>query len=695
MRCLNISHVSNHHVNALSPPSLPKPADCTRTTANLQVPKCEFCEENDAYAFCENCTKLKYLCDECFAFRHKKSPLDKHIRVPWKTQYRNPACTVHDRECLIFCKTDCKPICTLCSYGEHVGHSTCLIESEIVDSQSRLKNRLLDLERKSSDLRTVSLEANRAYVSLTGNSLLCPSQENAEGSISQLTQDIHSHFYALRHMLKQKEDELIRIVKEKSKENIEALTQQVDDVAVSIARSFILDQYINRFLSDMPNYWILENEHLIIQHISKLADGESTNTQNPIDHSLPSSELFFQYGDAKQFLDTYRIKASEKILLIKPLANLHTSSEYYVPNDDDDVSDKINDFLTDPIFSSLDSMRDSKSSSKYFEISEEEPYICYPGVAKHLTLCSIPGQRNLIGGVETFRCTLEKQEIGGNPSPTSRKLSSRRSITPPHFRHTSLSPSTQGNRTSTPPPSLRSKFNRSGSIPRTSSGSSLHSFGSHSTLSTPKKDPHESFLLSHSHPVENLATGSEEVTITDNNDGTYTLEIVTKQQGLYRLNITFGNNHIKGSPYYLHSEYHTSSIGSKGSAPGYFSSPYGVHYDQESQQLFVADSSNNRIQVFSSSGEFLSSFGTHGRSTGQFSWPLGICVCKRRIYVCDNMNNRVQVFTFDGSYVKSIGINNKQNAQLLTPYDICSSDDFIFIADSGNKRIQVAIQLFS
>lgn len=679
----------------LMSPNFPKP---DASLAVLTVPKCEFCEENDAYAYCENCTKLKYLCDECFAIRHKKSPFDKHRRIPWKAQYSSPLCAVHNQECLIFCKTDTKPICTLCSYGEHVGHDTCLIENEIVNTHNRIQKVLHELESKSRHLRAISLEANRTYISLNGNSLLDSNKEHDIGTISQVIQEIHSHFYALRHMLQQKEDELIRLVKEKSQEKLVKLAKQVDDTALFIARSYILDQHVHQFLLEMPHYWVLQNEQSIIQHIENLANNNHDTELLLCDHVVASPEIFFRSGDAQKFLDSYQVTSSDDILLIEPLSNLQSTTDYYIPNDDG-VCDKINDFLSDPVFSSIpDSSKDLLTTSKYFSIAEEEPYICYPGVTKHLTLCSINIYNEKIivggGGGALFRCTLEKQEVG--PRATSRKLSSRRSITPPHFRHTSTSPLSHGSRSSTPPPSNRTKWNHSGSIPRTSSGSSLHSFCSHSTLSTPKKDTYGSFSsLSPRNVIENPSADSEDVNIIDNNDGTYTLEIVTKQQGLYRLNITLSGDHVKGSPYFLHSEYHTSVIGSKGSTSGYFSSPYGVHYDQVSQQLLISDSSNNRIQIFSSDGEFLHSFGTHGRSTGQFSWPLGLCVCRQRIYVCDNMNNRVQIFSMDGSYIKSIGINNKQQGQLLTPYDICSNDDMIFIADTGNKRIQVNLGIFS
>lgn len=689
LRCLHIASSVPHLSEILTPPSLPQPDN---DKAILQVPKCEFCEENNAYSYCQDCNKLKYLCDDCYAIRHKKSPLDQHTRVPWKPQYRNPVCRLHDQECLIFCKTDSIPICTLCNYGDHVGHDTCLMDTEIIESESRISTKLCELEKKARNIRTVYLEANEIYTSLCGNSLLASDKESGMGTIGRVTQEIHSHFYALRHLLQQKEDELISLVKEKAQEKLSKLSRQVDDAVKYLTKAYLIDQSIHRFFAEMPHCWILENEPLIIQHIQKLINNECDNTGLLLhDHVVTSPEILFQFSDPSNVFNNYRIQ-SEVILPIQPLS-AQQSSGSFTPSQDH--GEKMNDFLSDPIFS----CSPEAPPSKFFSIVEEEPYICYPGVTKQLTICSVNSFNEKIvvggGGGEIFHCTLEKQELTRSVTPTSssKRTSSRRSVTPPHFRHTCASlPNHKSPRSSTPPPTARSTNTRSTSLPRTSSGSSLHSFGSHSTLSTPKKQTLDS-LYSIS-PRQVLVTSPtspchEDARVVDNSDGTYSLAVVAQKQGLYRLNITLSGEHIRGSPFILHSEYHTGIIGSKGSATGYFSTPYGVHFHQETQQLFVSDSSNNRIQIFTSNGEFVNSFGTHGKANGQFSWPLGLCVCNDRIYVSDNMNNRIQILDLEGSFVSSIGLNTKTHTQLLTPYDICCDGDLIFIADSGNKRIQV------
>ena len=61
-------------------------------------------------------------------------------------------------------------------------------------------------------------------------------------------------------------------------------------------------------------------------------------------------------------------------------------------------------------------------------------------------------------------------------------------------------------------------------------------------------------------------------------------------------------------------------------------------------ELWVADSENNRVQVFTLSGEYLTQFGSAGSGAGQFLSPSGMSAGGGVLYVTDTGNDRVEAW---------------------------------------------------
>jgi prepilin-type N-terminal cleavage/methylation domain-containing protein len=99
---------------------------------------------------------------------------------------------------------------------------------------------------------------------------------------------------------------------------------------------------------------------------------------------------------------------------------------------------------------------------------------------------------------------------------------------------------------------------------------------------------------------------------------------------------------------------------------GQFNNPKGVAFDS-SGNLWVTDYGNNRVQEFNSSGSYLfaigagyngvaGAIGSTGTASGQFNGPLGIAIdSSNNIWVVDSSNNRVQEFNSSGSFLNGIG----------------------------------------
>ncbi|NCS29194.1 MAG: PEP-CTERM sorting domain-containing protein, partial [Microcystis aeruginosa F13-15] len=107
--------------------------------------------------------------------------------------------------------------------------------------------------------------------------------------------------------------------------------------------------------------------------------------------------------------------------------------------------------------------------------------------------------------------------------------------------------------------------------------------------------------------------------------------------------------------------------------------------------IYVADTTNNRVQVFNSSGVFQSTFGSLGSGNGQFNSPYGIAVDGGgNIYVADTGNSRVQVFNSGGVFQSTFGTNGTGNGEFDFPLGIAfDSGGNIYVADTNNNRVQV------
>jgi DNA-binding beta-propeller fold protein YncE len=61
--------------------------------------------------------------------------------------------------------------------------------------------------------------------------------------------------------------------------------------------------------------------------------------------------------------------------------------------------------------------------------------------------------------------------------------------------------------------------------------------------------------------------------------------------------------------------------------------------------VYITDSDNKRVQIFSKNGTLITMFGGEGEGEGQFLKPESIAVdSKGRVYVADTANNNVQLF---------------------------------------------------
>ena len=127
---------------------------------------------------------------------------------------------------------------------------------------------------------------------------------------------------------------------------------------------------------------------------------------------------------------------------------------------------------------------------------------------------------------------------------------------------------------------------------------------------------------------------------------------------------------------------------------GAFSAPKRVVLDSKGN-MYVADTSNNRIQKLTAATGEWSAWGTndgkYGTELGEFSGPQGLAIDKYdNLYVADSSNDRIQKFNAMANKWSEIG-HGKGNAlgQFMDPKGVAvDGSGNIYVADSGNHRIQ-------
>ncbi|HEX9149679.1 MAG TPA: NHL repeat-containing protein, partial [Thermoanaerobaculia bacterium] len=99
----------------------------------------------------------------------------------------------------------------------------------------------------------------------------------------------------------------------------------------------------------------------------------------------------------------------------------------------------------------------------------------------------------------------------------------------------------------------------------------------------------------------------------------------------------------------------------------------------------VADTKNNRIQVFDTNRQFVRSLGTAGSADGQLKEPCGVTVdSDGSVIVADTWNHRIARFGADGAW---LGAFTDAERGLFGPRAVLMSRDSLYVADTGNKRI--------
>ncbi len=127
-------------------------------------------------------------------------------------------------------------------------------------------------------------------------------------------------------------------------------------------------------------------------------------------------------------------------------------------------------------------------------------------------------------------------------------------------------------------------------------------------------------------------------------------------------------------------------FGREGTGQGEFSYPNGIALDRQGQ-IYVTDSNNGRVQVFSPKGEFLELFGSG------WALPRGIKIDNQgRVYVVDVLEHKLRVLQTGAAdrQLYDVGEEGNDDGKFILPNDVAiDGAGKVYVVDRRNNRLQV------
>ncbi|XP_053190001.1 E3 ubiquitin/ISG15 ligase TRIM25-like [Scomber japonicus] len=295
----------------------------------LQAAPADHCYAGPEDVACDVCTgrKLKAIksCLQCLASycknhlqSHYESPtLKKHKLVEPSKKLQENICSRHDEVMKIFCRTDKKCICYLCTMDEHKGHDTVPAAAERTERQrelevsrlniqQRIQHREKDVKLLQQEVKAVSRSADKAV-------------EDSEKIFTQLIRLLQKRSSDVKQQIRsQQETEVSRV-----KELQEKLQQEITELKRKDAELKQLShtEDHNQFLHNYPS----------VSQLSEPTDSSSINIR-PLryfeDVTAAVSELRDKLQDILRDKWTKISLAKTEVVVLLPQPEPKTRAEF-------------------------------------------------------------------------------------------------------------------------------------------------------------------------------------------------------------------------------------------------------------------------------------------------------------------------------------------------------------------------------
>ncbi|XP_062297428.1 tripartite motif-containing protein 16-like [Scomber scombrus] len=269
---------------------------------------CDVCTGRKLKAFKSCLTCPASYCENHLQPHYDAAPLKKHKLVEPSEKLQENICSRHDEVMKIFCRTDKKSICYLCTMEDHKGHDTVPATAERTERQrelevsrlniqQRIQDREKDVKLLQQEVEAVSLSADKAV-------------EDSEKIFTQLIRLLQKRSSDVKQQIRSQQETEVSGVKELQEKLQQEITELKRKDAELKQLSHTEDH--NQFLHNYPS----------VSQLSEPTDSSSINIR-PLryfeDVTAAVSELRDKLQDIlRDKWTNISLTVTEKVLLPEP-----------------------------------------------------------------------------------------------------------------------------------------------------------------------------------------------------------------------------------------------------------------------------------------------------------------------------------------------------------------------------------------
>ena len=185
----------------------------------------------------------------------------------------------------------------------------------------------------------------------------------------------------------------------------------------------------------------------------------------------------------------------------------------------------------------------------------------------------------------------------------------------------------------------------------------------------------------------NVQLGNECLQVSDNKNGRYAVSFVASKLGEEKLSVYVNGTQIKGSPFNIMVNRPYTTMSKPLKVINNYSGlgrPWGISFGRDGMWA-VTDYSTSFVYIYDGKDELVKMIGSPGRREDQFECPLGVAFDDSNdLYVVDGGNNRIQKFDLQGKYLFHFGQEKLGNARGITVHN-----DRVYVSDKAYRCVSV------